>query len=130
MAGLKGEESSEDNSKILGDGFGCCEPPSTLIMGFGIFVLLLLFVLFLDDISCTTLTSLLFSESGIIASKSASDKEPKTEVLLDLLEDSGFLFGWAILAAAEVFLFSVDGVGFFLGSLDSVEPVAVVVTVL
>ena len=104
-------------------------------MGFGIFVLLLLFVLFLDDISCTTLTSLLFSESGIIASKSASDKEPKTEVLLDLLEDSGFLFvflvgGWAILAAAEVFLFSVDGVGFFLGSLDSVEPVAVVVTVL
>ena len=120
----------------MGDGFGCCEPPSTLIMGFGIFVLLLLFVLFLDDISCTTLTSLLFSESGIIASKSASDKEPKTEVLLDLLEDSGFLFvflvggGWAILAAAEVFLFSVDGVGFFLGSLDSVEPVAVVVTVL
>lgn len=112
----------------MGDGFGCCE--STLIMGFGIFVLLLLFVLFLDDISCTTLTSLLFSESGIIASKSASDKEPKTEVLLDLLEDSGFLFGWAILAAAEVFLFSVDGVGFFLGSLDSVEPVAVVVTVL
>ena len=115
----------------MGDGFGCCEPPSTLIIGFGIFVLLLLFVLFLDDISCTTLTSLLFSESGIIASKSASDKEPKTEVLPGLLEDSGFLFGWAILAAAaEVFLFSVDGVGFFLGSLDSVEPVAVVVTVL
>ena len=80
------------------------------------------------------MTSLLFSESGIMASKSASDKEPKTEVLLDLvLEDSAgfllvFLVGWAIFTA-EVFLFSV-GTGFFLGSLDSVETGAVVVTVL
>ena len=66
-----------------------------------------------------------------MASKSASDKEPKTEVLD--LEDSGFFLaaaaGWAV-TAAEEFLFS-DGTGFFLGSLlDSVEPGAVVVTVL
>ena len=83
-------------------------------------------------ISCTTLTSLLFSESGIMASKSASDKEPKTEVL-DLEDDSGFFLAtadWALFTAAEEFLFS-DGTGFFLGSLlDSVEPGAVVVTVL
>ena len=54
--------------------------------------------------------------------------------MLDLEDDSGFFLAaaadWALFTAAEEFLFS-DGTGFFLGSLlDSVEPGAVVVTVL
>ena len=111
----------------MGDGFGCCEPPSTLIMGFGIFVLLLLFVLFLDDISCTTLTSLLFSESGIIANKSASDIDPKTEVLVADVE----LLGLVELGLVDSEVVATVFNGFLRGSLfeDSVVEVVEAVEV-